>query len=78
MKIFVTGGVGYIGSHVVKALGKQGHDVLVYDNLSAWHEWAVLHGRLVVDDLAGAHLLCLDYLALGAEQVGKSAFHHHQ
>ena len=52
MKIFVTGGAGYIGSHVVKALGERGHDVLVYDNLSSGNEWAVLYGRLVVADLA--------------------------
>jgi NAD(P)-dependent dehydrogenase (short-subunit alcohol dehydrogenase family) len=34
MKILVTGGAGYIGSHVVKALGKLGHEIVVYDNLS--------------------------------------------
>ena len=52
MRILVTGGAGYIGSHVVKALGRSGHDVLVYDNLSTGHPWAVLHGRLVEGDLA--------------------------
>jgi UDP-glucose 4-epimerase len=52
MKIFVTGGAGYIGSHVVKALGEAGHHLLVYDNLSTGHERAVLHGRLVRGDLA--------------------------
>ena len=52
MKIMVTGGAGYIGSHVVKALGAAGHDVLVYDNLSTGHAWAVLHGELVIGDLA--------------------------
>jgi UDP-glucose 4-epimerase len=52
MKIFVTGGAGYIGSHVVKALGKEGQDVLVFDNLSTGHEWAVTCGRLVKGDLA--------------------------
>jgi len=57
MKIFVTGGAGYIGSHVVKMLGEAGHDVLVYDNLSTGHAWAVLHGRLVVGDLADKPLL---------------------
>jgi UDP-glucose 4-epimerase len=51
MKIFVSGGAGYIGSHVVKALGLSGHDIVVYDNLSSGHAWAILHGRLVVGDL---------------------------
>ncbi len=57
MKIFVTGGAGYIGSHVVKALGEAGHSILVYDNLSTGHEWAVLYGRLVRGDLANQALL---------------------
>lgn len=52
MKIFVTGGAGYIGSHVVKLLGEKGHDILVFDNLSTGHEWAVLYGKLVKGELA--------------------------
>jgi len=52
MKILVTGGAGYIGSHVVKALGDAGHDLLIVDNLSTGHDWALLHGRLVKGDLA--------------------------
>ena len=52
MRIFVTGGAGYIGSHVVKALGKEGHELLIYDNLSTGHEWAILSGRLLRGDLA--------------------------
>jgi UDP-glucose 4-epimerase len=51
MKIFITGGAGYIGSHIVKLLGEKGHDILVYDNLSTGHEWAVLFGKLVQGDL---------------------------
>ena len=51
MRIFITGGAGYIGSHVVKALGEKDHEILVYDNLSTGHEWAVLYGRLVKGDL---------------------------
>lgn len=59
MKVLVTGGAGYIGSHVVKALGEAGHDIVVYDNLSTGHARAVLHGRLVVGDLADNKLLDL-------------------
>lgn len=51
-KIFVTGGAGYIGSHVVKALGEAGYEVLTYDNLSTGNKWAVLYGNIVVADLS--------------------------
>ena len=33
-KVLVTGGAGYIGSHVVNLLGKAGFDIVVIDNLS--------------------------------------------
>ncbi len=51
-RILVTGGAGYIGSHVVKALGEKGYDILVYDNLTTGHEDLVLYGKLVVGDLS--------------------------
>jgi len=57
MRILVTGGAGYIGSHVVKALGQEGYEVLVLDNLSTGHDWAVLHGILVKGDLSDKVLL---------------------
>jgi UDP-glucose-4-epimerase GalE len=50
-RILVTGGAGYIGSHTVKQLLKNGHDVTVFDNLSAGHRQAVPADRLVVGDL---------------------------
>jgi len=52
IKILVTGGAGYIGSHVVKALGERGYQVLTYDNLSYGCRDSVLYGDLVVADLA--------------------------
>jgi UDP-glucose 4-epimerase len=52
MKILITGGAGYIGSHAVKALGPLGHDLTIYDNLSTGHKEALTYGKLVVGDLA--------------------------
>ncbi len=52
MKILITGGAGYIGSHVVKALGQSGHELIIYDNLSTGHSQAVTYGKLVVGDLS--------------------------
>lgn len=57
MKILVTGGAGYIGSHVVKALGLGGHEITVLDNLSTGHKDAVTHGELIVGDLKDEALL---------------------
>ena len=57
MRLLVTGGAGYIGSHAVKALGQCGHDLCIFDNLSTGHEWAVLSGRLVRGDLEDRRLL---------------------
>ncbi len=57
MKILVTGGAGYIGSHIVRTLGESGYEVVVYDNLSYGHRWAVLCGKLIKGDLADLALL---------------------
>jgi UDP-glucose-4-epimerase GalE len=57
MRILVTGGAGYIGSHAVRLFLDRGHDVRVYDNLSMGHRAAVPADRLVVADLGDAHRL---------------------
>lgn len=51
-KILVTGGAGYIGSHTVRLLLRQGHDVAVVDNLSKGHRHNVPADRLYELDLA--------------------------
>ena len=47
----MTGGAGYVGSHAVKALRQAGHEVVVYDDLSAGHRGAVLGARLIEGDI---------------------------
>jgi len=56
-KILVTGGAGYIGSHVVRQLGAGGEDVITLDNLSTGFSNAVTAGELVVGDTGDAALL---------------------
>ena len=48
--ILVTGGAGYIGSHVVRQLGEAGERVVTLDNLSRGFREAVTHGPLIVGD----------------------------
>ncbi|MDC6455593.1 UDP-glucose 4-epimerase GalE [Candidatus Pseudothioglobus singularis] len=51
MKIFIIGGAGYIGSHMVKIAHKVGHDVITVDNLSTGHQDAVLYGEFKLCDI---------------------------
>ncbi|MDQ6696053.1 MAG: UDP-glucose 4-epimerase GalE [Actinomycetota bacterium] len=57
MSVLVTGGAGYIGSHTVAELRRQGRDVVVLDSLELGHRAAVLDAPLVVGDIADARLV---------------------
>src|SRR6266436_3025557 len=52
VRVLVTGGAGYIGSHTAKALAEAGFEPVVYDNLSEGHRWAVQWGPLVDANLS--------------------------
>src|SRR5688572_15187678 len=50
--LLITGGAGYIGSHVCKAVAAAGFLPVTYDNLCSGHPWAVRWGPLETGDLA--------------------------
>lgn len=51
IRVLVTGGAGYIGSHASKALARAGFEPVVFDNLSTGWKGAVKWGPLVQGDL---------------------------
>ncbi|PCJ46870.1 MAG: UDP-glucose 4-epimerase GalE [Moraxellaceae bacterium] len=55
--ILVTGGAGYIGSHVVRQLGERNEKIIILDNLSKGFEESVLYGELVVGDTGDQELV---------------------
>ena len=57
----MTGGAGYIGSHVCLALHEAGYLPVAFDDLSGGHRWAVRWGPLVVADIRdqAATIACL-------------------
>lgn len=57
MRILVTGGAGYIGSHTAKALARAGYEPVVLDNFGTGHRSAVRWGPLVEGDLKDAGLI---------------------
>jgi len=54
MRILVTGGAGYVGSHAIRSLARHGHRVTVYDNLSTGHRFLADGFELIVADLDDA------------------------
>lgn len=57
MNILVVGGAGYIGSHMAKQLSRQGHQVVVLDNLATGFRQLARYGTLIEGDLGDAALL---------------------
>jgi UDP-glucose 4-epimerase len=56
--LLITGGAGYIGSHVVRQLSEAGYDTVIYDNLSTGSPQALIYGEtLEVGDLADTERL---------------------
>jgi UDP-arabinose 4-epimerase len=54
MKILVTGGAGYIGSHACKVLARRGFEPIVFDNLSRGNRRAVKWGPLELGDIGNS------------------------
>lgn len=73
--ILVTGGAGYIGSHVVKLLGERGESVVVLDDLSTGNADAVLHGELVVGKTGDTELVSRIISERGIDTVMHFAAH---
>ncbi|MFM5904818.1 MAG: UDP-glucose 4-epimerase GalE [Micrococcales bacterium] len=68
MSVLVTGGAGYIGSHVTRLLQQKGEDVVVADNLSAG----------IVERIGGATLIQLDLAAPNAQEQISAAIKEHE
>jgi UDP-glucose 4-epimerase len=72
MTVLVTGGAGYIGSHMVHALVDAGERVVVLDNLATGFDWAIAQGAsLVIGDVGDQPLVA----ALIAEQRVDTIIH---
>jgi UDP-glucose 4-epimerase len=73
--ILVTGGAGYIGSHVVRQLGEAGERVVVLDNLGKGFRQAVTAGELVVGDVGDQPLVSRLLAEHGVDTVMHFAAH---
>src|SRR4051794_8182980 len=58
MAILVTGGAGYIGSHVVRQLSEQGFEIIVADDLSSGFRGSLIYNeKLMEGDVRDRHFL---------------------
>ena len=73
--ILVTGGAGYIGSHVARQLGERGEKIVTLDNLSTGFRGAVLHGAFVEGDTGDAALVSRVLAEHGVDTVMHFAAH---
>ena len=62
MAVLVTGGAGYIGSHMALRLCDAGEDVVVLDNLTTGFDWAVDHRARLLHDNAGDMEMVVDII----------------
>jgi UDP-glucose 4-epimerase len=69
MRVLVTGGAGYVGSHVAWALAESGHAVTVFDDLSEGHRAAAGKLPLIQGDILSAEDLGRAFRKTGAEAV---------
>ena len=51
MRLLAPGGAGYIGSHFVRYAQRQGHEIIVLDNFSTGHRWAINDCEVIEVDL---------------------------
>ena len=69
MRVLVTGGAGYIGSHVSWVLAEHGHEPIIFDNLSTGHADQVRAGKLVQGDLCNKEQIMAAFAAEKPEAV---------
>ncbi len=88
--VLVTGGAGYIGSHVCKALAEAGYLPVTYDSMEHGHDWAVKWGPLVEGNvldrqrlgkvmrqyMPGAVMHFASYIAAGESVENPEKYHH--
>ncbi len=79
MRVLVTGGAGYIGSHTVKALIDAGHNPVVLDNLVYGHKnvvESILQVPLIIDQVGNKNVL--KQILLGKHEALKNTTHENK